>query len=197
MYNYKIGYTTMEENEFIELTHENQYSKEEIEEMVFKASIKTIKGNIKNNSNHIHSFSSLLSPVVQYFVAELGFKAVEFESEFKVFGWPSIYDNNDWQGQRGEVLERLTSEINAAGLDWKNDPMIIADAQFHKIHMDKYIKNIACLKDVFPRACNVGELSVYNTGAYKIHDALLKKIDRYEQRLEYYVEEVERYKDVL
>lgn len=110
MYLDNIGYHTYEESEYIQLHHEKTFGKNEFEEIVIKATINVLKTREIREGKHI-SFQPLLYDVVGELIKNFGFKKVEFTSEFSVFGWADILDEEDWERNRDEQLNLLTKAI--------------------------------------------------------------------------------------
>lgn len=107
MHIYNFGYYSHEESEYIQLYHKNKFSKQEFEEIVMTSAAKIIdKGSNKNIS-----FQDIFLDVIDDLIKNYGFKKVDFDAEFSIFGWPSILDKNDWEGQRDELLDKLADFI--------------------------------------------------------------------------------------
>lgn len=110
---YDVGYDTHEESEHIQLTHEKAFSDEEFEKLVIKAAIAVLKRDTSRIKEHV-SFQDILHSLVDELTTHAGFRRLEFNARFVVFGWPSIRDKTDWKGQRDEQLDRLTDALNKA-----------------------------------------------------------------------------------
>lgn len=109
-YIYNVGYHTYEESEYTQLYHLKKFNKKELHSIVAKASANVIgKHEIKNRGKL--SFQDIHSEVIEDLVKTFGFKEVEFTSEFSVFGWASILDENDWAHDRSEQLNALTNAV--------------------------------------------------------------------------------------
>jgi len=127
MYKYKIGYTSYEESSFAELEHEKQFTREEIRDMVAEATVDNIKKLKAMPNEYTHSFKTIFSgdyennTLADSLISLFGFKRIEYEQHFSVFGWPSIFYKNDWANDRDEDLDYITDKVRAAGFTEKDD----------------------------------------------------------------------------
>lgn len=114
-FSYKVGYGSYEESQFAELIHEAQYSAEELHAIVVKAIIRVLEGVIsKKYDPFLMDDGISYEEVHEFLIEELkadGFKEVQYQAEWSCFGWPSITDADSWKGQRGDMLDRIFSEI--------------------------------------------------------------------------------------
>ncbi len=122
MYTYIVGYGTCEESEFSYLTHEEQFTKEEFEEMIHTCALKVIKQR-KEADDYLHSYQGIHDRLVQYLKVDFGFGDVEVEQSWSVFGWASLFKHGDWDMYRHEPdnLTALVDKILAAGYGVKDD----------------------------------------------------------------------------
>lgn len=79
---------------YVQLYHEQKFSKKEFEGMVVKATADVLKKRKTKKG-------------------DFGFKKVEFDANFSVFGWANIFDKKDWKYDRDEQLNLLTNAITA------------------------------------------------------------------------------------
>jgi len=107
MYLYNIGYSSPEESEYIQLYHKDKLSKQEFEKIVMNSAANIFDKEKTDDTN----FQDIFSEVVEDLIKNFGFKQVDFEAEFSIFGWPNIIDKNDWKGQRDELLDKLSDLI--------------------------------------------------------------------------------------
>jgi hypothetical protein len=110
MHIYNIGYSSYEESDYYQLYHEKKFSKEEFEEMVAKATINVLKDS-DEDSYFMLTFQQILYAVVKELIKNFGFKEVEFDAKFEVFGWADIADEKDWEHDRDEQLNLLTKAV--------------------------------------------------------------------------------------
>jgi len=111
MYIYNMGYYSHEESEYTQLYHEDKFSEQEFEEIIMKSATKILDGeNVENTS-----FQDIYHEVVEELINSFGFKKVEFEAEFSIFGWPKIGNKDEWKGARGELLDKLADFIKTKG----------------------------------------------------------------------------------
>lgn len=111
-YFYEIGYGSPEESEFSSLTHESKLTEDDIDTMIIEAIIKIVEDA---ENIYISGYEDMHHSVIEYLVQEKGFEKVEYEEKWSVFGWPSLFDKEDWGEQRGEKLNKITEELNKRG----------------------------------------------------------------------------------
>jgi len=132
MYNYKIGYGSYEESSYRELQHEKKFIDEEITEMIAEAVVDTIKKMKMDTRYYTHNFQDVFEgcykkdcpDVCKYLIEKFGFKPIEYELFWSVFGWPSIFDKTDWEGGRdsqNDHLNKITEAVNKAGFTREDD----------------------------------------------------------------------------
>ena len=95
MYKYKIGYTTFEESEFQELTHERLFPYNEITNMIAKATAKVVHSDPDEDRGN--AFQRYFSDVVDLLVSEYGFRRVEYDLIWSTFGWAPVIDDGTWR----------------------------------------------------------------------------------------------------
>lgn len=115
---YKIGYSTMEESNYSELQHEDTFTKDQITEMIAEGIIDLLK---KDKKLYIHNFQSIMGGVLTYLIEEKGFKKIEYDLIWNTFGWPSLFDNEDWKSERDEQLIKIAEILNKNGYNKKRD----------------------------------------------------------------------------
>lgn len=128
MYRYKIGYTSYEESSFVELEHEQKFSHQELSELIAEATVETFK-KLRGKSNiYIHNFQDVFHDIyntqyniVSYLIENKGFKRIEYQDVWSVFGWASIFDRQDWGSDRDPELDFIVNKMNEAGFDAKDD----------------------------------------------------------------------------
>lgn len=119
MHIYNIGYNSYEESEYVQLYHEKKFSQKEFENIVIEAVVSVLKKykELKNSSvedSRLKSrttFQNMLFSVIEMLVKKFGFKEVKFIGKFDVFGWADILDENDWEDNRDEQLNKLTKSV--------------------------------------------------------------------------------------
>lgn len=117
MYLYKIGYGSYEESEYETMTFPSKLSEEELHQKVLNAIIKVLQGVLDGKYDDVYAdeegirYESIHRSVVDELHND-GFKSVEYAGTWSCFGWPSLVSNISWQGQRGEILDRLFAEIH-------------------------------------------------------------------------------------
>lgn len=105
-YIYNIGYHTYEESEYTQLYHELKYTQKEFEEIVKQITTKILR---KRKETRM-TFQDIHCEVCNE-LKEKGFKEIKFTAELSVFGWANILDRKDWEHNREEQLNMLTTEI--------------------------------------------------------------------------------------
>lgn len=132
MYRYKIGYTSYEESNFVELEHEKQFTADELADIVADATvevIKQMKAAPAEAMMRTHSFQDICSGsyhddginLASCLISKFGFKEITYEQVFSTFGWPSIFHKKDWKGDRGATLDKITDRVLAAGFTIDDD----------------------------------------------------------------------------
>ena len=123
-YNYKIGYHSYEESDYVELQHEKKFSDNELTEMIVEATVETIKKK-KKADDYLHSFQDVFNSeypsLIKYLIGKFDFKLIEYELTWSIFGWASIFDKTDWTEDRGKHLDKIIDAVNRAGFTRKDD----------------------------------------------------------------------------
>jgi hypothetical protein len=117
MSTYKVGYGSYEESHYTELTHNNEYSEEELHNIVMEA-IKNVLNNIVNNKypeiyfdSEGPSYQDIDEYVIEELITNFGFSKVTYKATWSIFGWPSLTNLESWSNQRGETLNRVFHEL--------------------------------------------------------------------------------------
>lgn len=113
-YFYEIGYGSPEESSYFSLTHESKLTEDDINAMIIEAIIKVVEDS---DNIYISGYEDVHGSVIKYLVEEKGFKRVKYEARWTIFGWPSLFSQEDWRGQRGKRLDKITEELNKRGYD--------------------------------------------------------------------------------
>jgi hypothetical protein len=128
MYRYKIGYTSYEESSFVELEHEQKYTHQELSEIIANATVEVVKVLKKIPNSYTHSFQDVFEGlysecnVISYLIANKGFKRIEYQDVWSVFGWASIFDKTDWGSEnRDWELDFIVEKILEAGFTKEDD----------------------------------------------------------------------------
>lgn len=117
MYVYKVGWGSYEESEYTELYHDQRFTDEDLEKMVFDAVINVLSEIVKSDFDKIClredgiAYEEIHSKVVTVLQEKHGFTKVQYQASWSIFGWPSLTDKNSWRGQRDEPLDRLYESI--------------------------------------------------------------------------------------
>lgn len=127
-YNYKIGYYSHEESDYVELQHEKKFSDNELSDMIAEATVETIK-KMKRAGNYTHNFQDIFSEdsLIQYLIEKFGFRRIEYELNWNIFGWASIFDKADWKEDRDDRLDKITEEVNKTGFSREDDDYLRED----------------------------------------------------------------------
>jgi hypothetical protein len=132
-YNYKVGYYTHEGSDYIELQHDKKFSDVDLTEMIAEATIDTIK-KMKKTGNDVHCFKDIFENhegnLIKYLIEKFGFKKIKYELCWDVFGWASVFDKLDWDGDRCDHLDKITDMVNKAGFARTDDDYL---RENHKI----------------------------------------------------------------
>ena len=126
MFNYKIGYSSYEDSHYVELSHETEYSKEQLQSLVFEA-VKYFFNNLKEEDHYKYdkpyniNFSDIIDKIRDILINQFGFKKIEYNSHFDIFGWPKILVENDWEGQTGETLDKMREFLSSNGIKLYSD----------------------------------------------------------------------------
>lgn len=126
-YNYKIGYYSHEESDYIELQHEKKFSDNELTELIAEATVETIK-KMRKAGDYTHSFQYIFrKDLIQYLIEKIGFKRIEYELCWNIFGWGSVFDKKDWKEDRDDHLDKITEAVNGAGFSREDDDYLRED----------------------------------------------------------------------
>ena len=139
MYLYKIGYGTYEENSYVELSHENKFTEEELTEMIASA-IASLIVHIEPDENgqyYAHQFkfdeffngiyrfdSKERKDIVEWLIEVKGFKRIEYDVTWQGFGWCSVLDKGDWASSRkkNDEVSQITDHLNKFGIKNEDYP---------------------------------------------------------------------------
>jgi len=117
MYKYKIGYYTFEESDYVELEHAKKFSRGDITKFIAEA-IVAIASPIKELKSWDLTFESLFNgltgklSIINWLIENKGFKIINYELVWGVFGWGNAFDKNDWQTEKTDIDIELNNEIN-------------------------------------------------------------------------------------
>jgi len=137
----------MEESAYVELEHKKKFSEKELLDIVADAAVEVVK-QMKalplEKYVHLHNFQDIFSGnyctdrinLASCLVDKFGFKRIEYEQVFSVFGWPSIFHKGDWESDREKNLDYITDKVLAAGFSKKDDTHF----QHQKESKKKYLK---------------------------------------------------------
>lgn len=129
-YNYKIGYYSHEESDYVELQHEIKFSDNELTEMLAEATVDIIT-KMKKRIRYIHNFQDAFESedpsLIRYLIEKFGFKLIDHELCWSAFGWASVFDKSDWKGDRDDHLDKITDIVNRTGFTRKDDDCLRRD----------------------------------------------------------------------
>lgn len=124
MYLYSIGYGSYEESHYVQYWHERKLSEQELSDLVVDCMVETIEhyaGRFEENGYNEDMFHSseegpsfqeiLESEVFEQSLQYRGFKTVEFEAKFNIFGWPSAMDDTSWRSDTEEETKGMQRQI--------------------------------------------------------------------------------------
>jgi len=99
---YNVGYGTCEESEYIQWIHESKFTDKQLGDIVEEVIVAVLakKADPKSQYKHVRSptFQHIMDDAE--FEKEMytrGFRKLEFEARFDVFGWSSALDQEDWK----------------------------------------------------------------------------------------------------
>jgi len=123
MFTYRIGYWTCEESEYDYLTHETQFTEEELDKMVHDSVVKAIGIEKKQEHPYVHSYENIHTRTINLLCSDYGFEPTKIEGNWTVFGWASMFLPNDWDMYRNEPdkLTSLTKRLLKEGFSVKDD----------------------------------------------------------------------------
>lgn len=125
MYLYKIGYTSYEEAPQIVLAHEALWTQQEFERLIYEVTAQVIEQTTRVDQKDDYReglytseqrFEDYYEKVAEVLVEERGFRRVQYQASFMPFGWPSIFNSDDWKSDRDEQLAGLTRFLNERGM---------------------------------------------------------------------------------
>jgi len=170
MFIYDVGYGTYEESENIQVMHEKRFTEKQfnkiIEDCLLAVLIKIGKPKSKFNHEREPSFQELLTKMsfkknrktgegerYHYFMKELekqGFREVQFEQKWSVFGWASAINPKDWMdkysvgSEREKLARRLRRRLFKERPTYK-DHLKIGENK-NKVRLEKKRKRIEKMK---------------------------------------------------
>ena len=111
---YLIGYHSYEECPDVTLIHEQDFTSEDIENMLVEyiKSRKDLpdKHDYKNNLSDIMFCYKDNGGFIRFLCEIKGFKEIKYKTTYKPFGWANVFDEKDWDGQR-DGLKSLTNKL--------------------------------------------------------------------------------------
>ena len=119
MYFYNIGYYGYDSGEDWQLTHEREFTKDELAAQIHEAVIAVIPDEcyIKGEP-YIHSISVVIHLIAPWLIANKGFKWLEFTAGWRCESNDSMILPEDTNNE--ELLE-LSKALRAAGYTWRDD----------------------------------------------------------------------------
>ena len=120
-YVYNIGYNTYEESEYTQLLHKEKYTIDELRSIIHEACVKAIKKRKKEDFCFVSSYQTIHDKVTNILVEDYGFERVAYQAIWSIFGWPSMFDKNSWEGQRDEENELLNKYLLKNGFTIEDD----------------------------------------------------------------------------
>lgn len=120
---YLVGYETCEGFNYTYLTHEQSYTKDEFANMIHHC-VKLVINTKKTEGPYcVHSYEHVHGGVVELLCLTYGFKRIEADVSWTVFGWASLFKLHDWSSYREEPdeLTALTKYLHKHGFTEKDD----------------------------------------------------------------------------
>lgn len=112
---YKIGYGTYEESEYTELEHEHYFPEELLTEMITKYIEELIPG--------VHDYQGAHEHVIKRLIEKDGFKRVEYDVEWSVFGWGSLFETRNFNDIEDKNLSTIKKYLKEEGYNKFSDPL--------------------------------------------------------------------------
>ena len=109
-YLYNVGYYSHEESQYDQLSHTKKYTKEEFEKLVLETILDILRSRDDKESNI--SYQRINFEVIEKLIEKYGFKEVEFEGSFEIFGWANLLDKEDWKHDQDENLMKIRNVIS-------------------------------------------------------------------------------------
>jgi len=110
---YQIGYYTEEESDFAVLTHSEQFSEQDISDMVQEAitalypefdAIRKQRASLHPISFkdifHGDSWRNPTKNLIYWLIDNKGFQRLNYTSKWRTFGWADVLDEKDWYDYR-------------------------------------------------------------------------------------------------
>jgi hypothetical protein len=114
-YYYLIGYSSYEDSREIPLSNTKKFTESDIEDFL----VEYINSRKNLPTKTFISRNTLAEIIPNGFVSFLcrkkGFKKLEYTSQYFRFGWPDIFDKNDWESERdglNSITDRLVRRKN-------------------------------------------------------------------------------------
>ena len=126
LYYYQIGYGSYEDSDDVMLSHEQKFTEKQFRDLCFEAAPQAARNYVGHRKlKYIKkllcrprrrkeiTFQDLFPFVAEQLIMHHGFKLVQSEQRFFMFGWPNIMDPKHWEDQRDEDLDALRKVIEA------------------------------------------------------------------------------------
>jgi len=118
---YMFGYGTFEESGYIYLLHDETFTYDEFENMIFESAYKFIMEEKKNERHCLHDFGDVDYGISEIMIKDYGFKPLKPDVSWTCFGWGSIFSTDDMYDENDEENVRLIKYLRSKGLSEKDD----------------------------------------------------------------------------
>lgn len=115
MYTYKIGYNTMEESSFMEYKHEQQFTHDQLMDIIEEALCSTYNADTHFRGNIAEIMDD---PDFDKHLLSKGFIHLTYENNVTLFGWNNIdADDGIWDGptpdKEKDMIIRIKNKIKS------------------------------------------------------------------------------------
>ena len=122
---YQIGYGTCEESEFWEFEHDDVLTKDDLRQIVEDCLLEVMDmeaGKFGEGGFHKGlyvgddgpTFQSLMGePAFMCLLKDRGFRQIQYEESFSLFGWASAIKPGDWDSHTGDVTGDMQVSLKA------------------------------------------------------------------------------------
>jgi len=116
MYYYEIGYNSYEDSHYETLTHENEFTKDELEDMIAEGFKSLFPSACAQDLTYLYNFYTYDSvSIYDWLISNKGFKKLVYTAVSGIFGWGNLKDKNNWDREVGEnsLYKKIISQIDS------------------------------------------------------------------------------------
>ena len=116
MYYYEIGYSSYEDSHCETLTHETEFNKDELEDMIAEGFKSLFPSACAKDLTFLYCFYiNDEVNIYDWLVANKGFKKLKYTAISSIFGWGDLKTPTDWKREIGEssLYKKILQQIDS------------------------------------------------------------------------------------